>query len=946
MPAPAVVVELVERFTNNHADYHAQTYKEDQLRQEFLNPFFEALGWDMANAAGYAEAYKDVIHEDAIKIGGQTKAPDYSFRVGGARKFFLEAKKPAVGIPSSGESAYQLRRYAWTAGLPVSVLTNFEHLAVYDCRKKPAPTDKAAIGRVHLYRHAEYVEKWDDIAAVFSKTAVLKGSFDKYAESTRGKRGTTTVDADFLEEIEDWRLQLAKSIAARNLTLTQREINYTVQLTIDRIIFLRICEDRGNESYNQLGIAATGTGVYESLLGLFRAADAKYNSGLFHFEKEKDREHHDVLTPDLVIDDKVLKGIIGKLYYPECPYAFSVMPADILGRVYEQFLGKVIRLTDGHQAKVEDKPEVKKAGGVFYTPDYVVKYIVEKTVGKLLRVDDPAGPVAPAQASKLRVLDPACGSGSFLLGAYDYLLNWHLSQYEAAGPAKHKKELVERPGGGYRLTLAEKRRILVNNIYGVDIDPQAVEVTKLSLLLKVLEGEAQVSLLAKERALPDLDRNIRCGNSMVGPDFYDGPNAALMQDTEEQLRINAFDWAKAFPATLKAGGFDAVIGNPPWGQKGIDDDPAARDYLRTRFPSVQGIFDLFRPFVECGLWLTRPNGSFGMVLPDIVLLKDYPDTRRLILDQLTISRIDWWGMAFPNAVIDAATVIGEKSNATRGHRVHVTIRGDDATVEHDLPQADFEANPRFVFNLHLTPDVRVVVDRLQAYPTLDQFWEVHEGVHSGNIREELFVPERVDDSCRELYFGRGELRPYRLAWAGQFIRLAACPKTKTKSRYANVGRSEWYDVDKVLVRRTGDYVLSAVDRHRRYASNNYFLVIPRAAHALTLDGLTALLNSTLMTWYFRAIEPRRGRAFAELKIKHLVTFPVPSDAVACNRLNALGAERARLADDAGGTALPHAQDVIRRRVDHVDAAINHLVCDTFGVDEALVGPTTLTLEAS
>src|SRR5437660_7884518 len=191
MPAPPVIADLVERFDQQSDAYKSGQYNEAQLRQEFIDPMFKALGWDMENVSGYAEAYKDVIHEDAIKIGGQTKAPDYCFRIGGTRKFFLEAKKPAVGIKDNSDPAYQLRRYAWSAKLPVSVLTNFAEFAVYHCRTKPAPTDKASTDRLApFYTYHDYVPQWDAIAGVFSKEAVLKGSFDKYAESTRAKRGT------------------------------------------------------------------------------------------------------------------------------------------------------------------------------------------------------------------------------------------------------------------------------------------------------------------------------------------------------------------------------------------------------------------------------------------------------------------------------------------------------------------------------------------------------------------------------------------------------------------------------------------------------------------------------------------------------------------------------------------------------------------------------------
>jgi hypothetical protein len=564
--APQSVLALVERYSNNSDAYESPNYNETQARREFLDPFFKALGWDIDNQQGYAEAYKDVIHEDAIRVGEATKAPDYCFRIGGTRKFFLEAKRPAVDIKDDVNPAFQLRRYAWTTKLPLSILSNFRELAVYDCRVKPDQKDKASVARVLYITYTEYAKRWQDIESIFSRDAVLKGSFDKYAETNKAKRGTAEVDDEFLQTIEFWRKELAENLALRNKRLSQREINFAVQRIIDRIIFLRICEGRGIEDYGRLQKLAEGDHIYSRLGSLFQDADDRYNSGLFHFKAEKGRhEPPDELTLGLNLDDSLLRRILKGLYYPESPYVFSALPADMLGQVYEQFLGKVIRLTEGHHAKVEDKPEVKKAGGVYYTPTYVVEYIVANTIGNL--VDGKT----PKQVAKLTILDSSCGSGSFLLGAYEFLLKWHLDFYLNNDPSKWAKgrnpTLVQATGGSWKLTIAERKRILLDNIYGVDIDAQAVETTKLSLLLKVLEGETSQTIqpeLVYQRALPDLGDNVKCGNSIIASDFYQQQQMGFFDD-EERYRINVFDWDTEFPAIFKSGGFDAVIGNPPWG---------------------------------------------------------------------------------------------------------------------------------------------------------------------------------------------------------------------------------------------------------------------------------------------------------------------------------------------------------------------------------------------
>ena len=528
----------------------------------------------------------------------------------------------------------------------------------------------------------EYPRRWGEIASVFSKDAILKGSFDKYAASARRKRGTAEVDVEFLKEIEGWRDELARNIALRNPTLNTRDLNYTVTKTIDRILFLRMCEDRGVETYAQLRTLPNGPNIYPRLVELFRRADERYNSGLFHFELEKDRaEAPDELTPTLTIDDRVLKDIIKRLYYPECPYEFSIMPSEILGQVYEQFLGKVITLTAGHRAKIEFKPEVRKAGGVYYTPKYIVDYIVAHTVGKLLEDKTPAdvGPMLDqrtrAKRSRVRtktadtlcILDPACGSGSFLLGAYQYLLDWHLTWYVNNDPdvwaRKRNPTIYQSPkpdptgnGATWRLTVAERKRILLNNIYGVDIDPQAVEVTKLSLLLKVLEGESQQSLdnqlrLFHERALPDLGHNIKCGNSLIGPDFY-ADRQLEMFDDEERYRINAFDWQAEFADILRGGGFHAVIGNPPYVRiQGFPTQQIA--YFSQCYRSAVGNFDIYIPFIEQGHRLIRPGGMLGMITPNKFFRTDYGEgLRKVLSDEQAVARIVHFGA---NQVFTATT---------------------------------------------------------------------------------------------------------------------------------------------------------------------------------------------------------------------------------------------------------------------------------------------------
>ena len=631
MSVPAKISELVDRFQQNASEYRSTTYNETQTKNDFIDPFFEALGWDIRNKKRSSEAYREVIYEYSVKIGDTHKAPDYCFRIGKDPKFFVEAKKPSVNIAQNTKPAFQLRRYGWSASLPVSILTDFEEIAVYDCRIQPNVKDKPTIARILYFKYTEYVDKWDEIAALFSREAVLAGSLNQFITSQKVDRGNLTVDAAFLSEIEDWRNILANNIVIYNQKISDRDLNFAVQITINRLIFLRICEDRGTEPYGTLEDIQKSRDVYDRLCQVFREADDRYNSGLFHFKAERDRRDFDNFTLALTIGNIPLKSIIKNLYYPS-PYEFSVIPIEIIGQVYEQFLGKVITLSSGG-VTVEDKPEVRKAGGVYYTPTYIVDYIVKNTVGKLLE-----GKTAK-QAAKLKILDPSCGSGSFLIGVYQHLLEWYRDYYQDYHSKNPNRNVpIYESISGWQLTTTEKKKILLDNIFGVDIDSQAVEVTKLSLLLRVLEGESQESVtnqlrLFQERALPDLDNNIKCGNSLIGSSFYDKVQMSLLSENE-LYRINVFDWDQEFAAIIKSGGFDAVIGNPPYIRIQTLKEWASREtefYKQTYLAASKGNYDICVVFLEKGLKLLNKTGKLGYILPHKFFNAQYGEPIRHII---------------------------------------------------------------------------------------------------------------------------------------------------------------------------------------------------------------------------------------------------------------------------------------------------------------------------
>lgn len=942
MGAPDAVLELVERFARNRAQYLNPAYNETQVRREFLDPFFTALGWDVDNTAGYAQAYKDVVHEDAIKVGLDTRAPDYSFRIGGQRKFFVEAKKPAVNLKDDPAPAYQLRRYAWSAKLPLSLLADFQEFAVYDCRVRPAAGDKPSAARTLYVPYEQYDERWDEIASVFSKEAILQGSFDRYAESTKAKKGTAEVDKAFLSEIEAWRDALARNIALRNPSLSQRELNYAVQATIDRIIFLRICEDRGIEPYGRLQGLCNGGSTYGRLKQLFYEADQRYNSGLFHFEDEKGRPGAaDRLTLELSIDDKPLKDILKRLYYPESPYEFSVLPADILGQVYEQFLGKVIRLTKSHQAKVEDKPEVKKAGGVYYTPTYIVDYIVNHTVGRLLEGK------TPTQAASLRILDPACGSGSFLIGAYQYLLDWHRDWYaaDAQGSAKkHAKALYQGRGGEWRLTTAEKKRILQSCIYGVDIDAQAVETTKLSLLLKVLEGETSESISAqlsflRERALPDLSANIKCGNSLIGPDFYDDQQLGLAGlDEEERYRINVFDWEAEFPKILgkavpkEKRGFDAVIGNPPY----IPIESMSsfeKIHYTSHHAQLERKYDSAAVFILEGLSLLRPGGVLAYISSvSWQTGENYARLREHIFSDFGVFYlVNLPFDVFKNAYVDTGVyVIGrESAPAYRLFRFPKKERSPqlDSLAYVEVPVSLVKPPS---YKIVLNPLASMIVDRVTAredFTTLGDLTISTQGLSANRF------------SLAPTAGSSGDWRPFLAK--GQVFRWALRKEDLLFADMQPFGSLlPFYRAEpKLLIRR----VINRQDR-LMVTFCNEDLVFKKDINPFVLTSddadplaILAVMNSRLVSWlYVNTSSIATKDDFRQTTLAELRRLPVPAlgvDHPSGSRLAVCARRLLELNADASPSGSPHDADLQRREAASVESQIDRLVYELYGLTD-------------
>ena len=899
------ITKLVQRFSGQIDSYQCGNYNETMTRRDFIDPLFKLLGWDIDNENDYAESYREVIHEDRVSIGGSTKAPDYSFRlVGGKRLFFVEAKKPSVIIKKDQVAAYQIRHYGWNAKLPISIITNFEEFAVYDCTIKPFTGDIASKSRIRYLTFREYLEEFDFLWETFGKENVPKGSLDRFVQGDSQKRGTTTVDREFLQSLDSWRATLATSVFRTNNHLTEDEINFVVQQMINRIIFLRIAEDRGVEPQNSLKNALVGDCYYENLLSLFIRADDKYDSGLFDFAK-------DTLSKTLVIENKAFKSIIDNLYYPG-PYNFSVMPVEILGSAYERFLGKTIRITSRPTVKIEEKPEIRRAGGVYYTPQYIVDFIVQKTIGGFLKKK------TPKDVEKIKLIDPACGSGSFLLGAYQHLLDWHRDYYIGHGFASRgKKHDLLTPEGN--LTTAEKKRILLNNIFGVDIDANAVEVTKLSLLLKCLEGETEASIntqlhLFHDRVLPMIDDNIKCGNSLIDMDFFNG-----RLHFGDEKKIKPFHWKKEFAAVFKQGGFDFVLGNPPWG---VDFDEDSLKYLRERnHEIVVRMIDSYMYFIFEGYKILKPHGFFGMILPDVFLYQtDNEKLRRFLWTNAALTALLNLGNVFENVTRPSCIAVFAKKTPKPSQKI-TTIDLTAYKKQDKERELHDPRNCRIVLrkSFETVPGFRFVTKNIEHYSILARLGKIQtkpladfvdqDGIQRGvspDLNNAFLVTSKQakefqleKSHLRKVVTGGRHVKRYHirypdllLVYTDKSTDFKTIPhicsfikqfRNEISCKEVQQGKHSLYSLHRARQERiftksvkllgviTEDEIIVSIDDKMTYATDGLYLF---GVENIDMKFLMGILNSKLFIFLYRLASMEKGRVLAQVKPTIISKMPI------------------------------------------------------------------------
>ena len=924
--ARAQVEGLVTNFRANEASL--ADVPEAQIEDNYIRKLFRYLNWNTDNTGLSVAEWEFVLQ----RTDDKGKRPDYILQLDGQQLLVMDAKKVKYDMHDP-RWVTQVYAYAYsTQSMPThrkidfALLTDFQEFILLDCTLYAA--DSKAVGNFRIldWTYADYALQFDTLWELFERENMRSaaatrnskapaGLWARYLSPKKVKANRIAPDKAFLAEMDDektgWRVRLAKDMKKHNPAAGGALITAAVQLLIDRLIFIKALSDREIEAdylselaaqVEKAGLAAGDAGWFNACRDIFAKLNQFYNGSIFEPRPELE---------SVTVSNKVVRDVLRDLQPENSPYNFAVLPVELLGTIYERFLGRVVHATDA-RVRIEEKPEVRKAGGVFYTPQYIVEYIVQHTLGELL-----AKCKTPADAAKLKILDPACGSGSFLLGAYAALIKWHTEWYS------DKQRLTQQDreaayydsDGRVRLTAKLKRQILLNNLFGVDIDAQAVEVTRFSLSLKALEDTRRDELyeevsLFKQSVLPDLRHNIKTGNSLIGPDYFTGQ---MMLDPDELLRVKPFDWANEFSVVMANDGFDAVIGNPPY-LKIEHISESDRNYFFRVYKSCVKRYDAFGLFVEKSLSSLRTGARFGMIIPSTMLNNlSFSELRKLLIESCSIDTIvNLGGKVFEAVNNDTLILIFTKG---RGDAVKTQIY-DVPNYGGGLSSAQLlgskllsgaSAVQGYAFELRVSEAIDAIFDKIRfGNQSLGDICSVFQGfVTGGNeayiVDLETSRKQKLERAiCKPAVFGDGVSR-YGIPNVDSFViyltkdhRLKNFPNVEKRlepfksqlqrKREVQLGRQPWYSLHwprvqtnferspKILVQAIRNLalkrrVVAALDTEGLFADHT-LNVIYTTQDRYDLKYMLGILNSTLINFVF-------SKKYVDINIKGVYLTDIP-----------------------------------------------------------------------
>lgn len=950
------ISELVLHFEKNIKSFKNSNYKEAQIENDFIRPLFGYLNWNTTNIG--LEPEKQVFQ---LQVTGKTgddfnKRPDYLLRVPVKETnqmksvFFIEAKKPIYDLKTNTKYIRQVYQYAWSTlnssdnpnnQVRLALLTDFEEFRFFDCQDAaPLQSDKFESFNKHIIKdwtYKDYVNKFDELWDIFEYNNVVAGSLEKwYLTSKQLADNRITPDKKFLEDLREWRLTIARSMYKNDKSLDDFQLTKATLVFINRIIFVKMLADRDIEPdylTNILSELSTSkkseVKLYKLCEDIFKRLDHVYNGSIFAYVSDTDEIH---------IENNVLRKIFEELKPENSIYTLAAMPVEIIGNVYELIIAEQI-VKKGTGIAIVPKYDEKKSSGVYYTPRYIVEYIVDNTLGKKLEECK-----TPADVAKIKILDPACGSGSFLIVAYQKLIDWHKKWYynellkftkkDNISKFRNKSDkqiriLHDTDSEYYTIHLSHKLKseILINNIYGVDIDQQAVLVTKFSLSIKALEDSThdeviEDNTLYKLPAIPMLENNIKCGNSLIESDFYQDNRPSLFNEKEKR-KINTFDWEREFPEVFKyreqdakttiikkidthinsavnyldgaiyhtekvseyvndlinlevkeksikydavyRNGFDVIIGNPPYGVTFTDE---MKIYLKKKYFYGDTEFESYILFIEKGLRNLKQASLFGMIVPSNIMTNSrFSKVRELLLKYNIKILLDLGSNVFSSASVDTCIFVVQKIknewNSILGSLIKDKSEFDKIEYK-NIDQLLFEHADYYLFNLHKNDKDNVLENKILINKIpLKEFVNFARGIEYG-YKSEFTNDKPISKKSKKIIAGRC-INRYSLIFEHRFVEY-------DEKDISNFKNHEIYETEKILMRRIGLNIIAVYDNENYYNVCDVYNILPKKN--VNLKYILALLNSKLISYYLRTKFHNSKNLFPKIPITYLEKLPI------------------------------------------------------------------------
>lgn len=799
---------LIEKYNKLVESGKLKSYNEEMTKKDFILPLFRALGWAVEDG-------EEVTAEEKISRG----RVDYAFRIEGIPKLFLEAKALKVDLDKI-EFAEQAINYAWHKGATWAILTDFEGIKVFNAEWK---TKNPLQNMFFSISHNQFLERFEQLL-LLSRESLEQGLLSKEAEKWGKKAKKIPVDKQLLNDLTNFRELLTKNILKLNYSkdLSEEELEEAVQRILDRLIFIRTLEDKQLEPpiLQTLIRADTHKRIYKKLNALFREIDDIYNSKLF-------TEH---LCEELIVDDDILEKIIRGLFKTSdntVHYDFGAIDADVLGNMYEQYLGHILKKTD-KRAKFSSESAHRKEQGIYYTPTYVVDYIVRNTVGELAKNKK-------FDLENIKILDPACGSGSFLMKAFDYLVT--LSKQKNGDIDQTKLDLT-----GVSATYGKKVEILKNNIFGVDLDPKAVEIAQLNLLLKAAE---------KKQRLPTLQENVKVGDSLV--------------DDQKVIKEKAFKWNEEFEPIMESGGFDVIIGNPPYvftrernfgagAKEFFKENYSNRIELESKSKAKQsGKLNLFALFLIRGIDLLKEEGLLSFIIPNTFLrVNTYIKLRKFILNHCKILNIADAGTGVFEGVTASTVIVvlqkesEEKKRKNNKINVSKLSAHDENGDVHQIVQEDFMNNENYVFNIISNKKFSDITSKIERKTKpLGEIGRSFNGIATKKDKSKYISHYPKNSKYKPLLEGK-DIKRYRVEFKNKFIvydrELLHRPRDE----------KIFLNNEKIITQRIGggaDVIIATLDNEQYYTFNSTNNIILHN-NKFSSKYILGLLNSKLLNWYY------------------------------------------------------------------------------------------------